>query len=123
MGQLGDGSTTDRPAAVQVKWKSNQPRTPPVRGAKAIAGGGYHSLALLADGRAFGWGWNADGQLGDGSFDTRHNPDQGAPVKWLSPPNDLGLHYEGPLTITAIAAGEKHSLGLSGRPTPPPPPP
>jgi alpha-tubulin suppressor-like RCC1 family protein len=115
-GQLGDGSTTDRTAAVQVKWRSNQPRTPPLREAKAIAGGGYHSLALLADGRAFGWGWNADGQLGDGTFDTRANPDQDAPVQWLSPPDEQGLQHVDALSVTAIAAGEKHSLALSGRP-------
>jgi alpha-tubulin suppressor-like RCC1 family protein len=35
-----------------------------------------HSLALLADGTVMAWGWNAEGQLGDGTAD-----DQAVPVE------------------------------------------
>lgn len=38
-----------------------------LRGVVAIAGGGYHSLALKSDGTVWAWGWNAYGQLGNGT--------------------------------------------------------
>jgi alpha-tubulin suppressor-like RCC1 family protein len=71
-GQLGDGSTSDRSTAAVVKGGKKL-------GAfvKAIAAGGTmkqtdggHSLALVAQGEVFGWGWNVKGQLG---IDTKSN--------------------------------------------------
>ena len=58
-----------------------------------LAGGQGHSLALL-QGRLYAFGWNYDGQLGDGSFLNRSRP-----VRVL----------EG---ATAVAAGNLHSLVL-----------
>jgi alpha-tubulin suppressor-like RCC1 family protein len=40
----------------------------------AVAAGGDHSLALLADGTVRGWGSNFIGQLADGSFTSRRTP-------------------------------------------------
>jgi alpha-tubulin suppressor-like RCC1 family protein len=39
-----------------------------------IAAGDYHSLALTSDGRAWAWGYNGYGELGDGTTDTRTSP-------------------------------------------------
>jgi RHS repeat-associated protein len=39
-----------------------------------VAAGTYHSLALEHDGRAWGWGRNAHGQLGDGTTTNRTSP-------------------------------------------------
>ena len=61
-----------------------------------IAAGAYHSLALFSDGSLYAWGWNSDGQLGDGTTDDR------------STPVLIGTGY------TAIAAGYYHSLALKG---------
>ncbi|WP_158219617.1 CARDB domain-containing protein [Ideonella sp. A 288] len=55
-GQLGDGSTTDRPLPT------------PVGGGKrwvAVAAGFAHTLAIDADGALWAWGQNDAGQLGD----------------------------------------------------------
>lgn len=57
-GQLGDGSTTNRNAPVQVSGLS---------GATDMAAGIYHSLALKSDGTVWSWGWNRESQLGDGT--------------------------------------------------------
>jgi alpha-tubulin suppressor-like RCC1 family protein len=58
-GQLGNGDPlpgTDKAAPVRVKNLS---------GVKAVAAGGYHSLALLSSGKVRSWGANLDGQLGN----------------------------------------------------------
>lgn len=39
-----------------------------------IVAGSAHSCALDVDGRAWCWGRNSEGQLGDGTFETRLNP-------------------------------------------------
>lgn len=58
-GQLGDGTTTDRPSPTAV------PAVP--GGFAAVSAGGAHSCALSTFGRTYCWGRNAVGQLGDGT--------------------------------------------------------
>ncbi len=43
-------------------------------GIVAVAGGLYHSLALTANGRVYGWGSDAHGQLGDGTANLEAQP-------------------------------------------------
>ncbi len=57
-GQLGDGTTTDRPTPVVVAG---------LTGATALAAGSAHTCALLGDGTVACWGANEYGQLGDGT--------------------------------------------------------
>ncbi|MSP61304.1 MAG: RCC1 repeat-containing protein [Myxococcales bacterium] len=64
-GQLGDGTTVDRAAPVEV---------PGISGAVALASGAYHSCALLGDGTVRCWGRNHAGQLGDGTTTDRAAP-------------------------------------------------
>ncbi len=59
MGQLGDGTFTDRYTPVQVSGLSS---------VTALGGRGYHSLALRSDGTVWAWGFNSSGQLGDGTL-------------------------------------------------------
>ena len=58
-GQLGDGSTTDRPTPVAVGGVANAVR---------IAAGGQNSMALRANGVPMVWGSNAFGELGSGTL-------------------------------------------------------
>ena len=88
-GQLGDGSHEDSPAPVAVAGLAS--------GVSAIASGGAHSCALTTAGAALCWGWNANGQLGDGSV-----TDSASAVKV----SGLG---SAPI---AIAAGGAHSCAL-----------
>ena len=39
-----------------------------------IAAGHYHSLAFLESGEVYGWGWNGNGQLGDGTTEDKIYP-------------------------------------------------
>ena len=61
---VGDGTTTDSasPVRVPIVDGSGQPGS-----FTAVAAGDNHSLALAADGTLRAWGYNADGQLGDGT--------------------------------------------------------
>jgi alpha-tubulin suppressor-like RCC1 family protein len=84
-GQLGDGTTTDRSAPVQVKGISN------IRSLAAAAESGYagHSIGLKSDGSVWAWGNNDWGQLGDGTTTQSTVP----------------VRVSGVTGVTAIAAG------------------
>ena len=86
-GQLGNGrsgAARNTPMAV-----SN------LGGVKSVKAGCHHSLALKRDGTVRAWGYNAFGQLGDGT-----NSRRTAPVKVKIK------------NVKAIAAGCDHSLAL-----------
>jgi alpha-tubulin suppressor-like RCC1 family protein len=59
-GQLGDGTTTDRPEPVQVYLGGL------VRLTKNMTAGGFHTCAIVWDMSVTCWGMNNDGQLGIG---------------------------------------------------------
>jgi alpha-tubulin suppressor-like RCC1 family protein len=68
----------------------------------AIAAGANHSLALTATGTVLAWGSNERGQLGDNTLTKRNSPVQVLDPKETTPFSD----------VTAIAAGEAHSLAI-----------
>src|SRR5205814_5606539 len=70
-------------------------------GVVAIAGGGYHSLALKPDGSVWAWGGGYFGQLGDGNFYTTGNGGVPTPVQVSSLSS-----------VIAIAGGSYYSLAL-----------
>ena len=96
-GQLGDGTTDDRdsPAAVALPGG--------VR-ATAVSAGDAHSLALGSDRKAYAWGDNSDGELGDGTTDERHSP--------------VAVAVPAGITVLAVSAGSGHSLAIVNDPGP-----
>ena len=91
-GQLGNGTTTTSSVPVPVSM-------PPGVTFTAIAAHFYHSVALDTNGQAWAWGYNADGELGDGT-----TTDRSVPVAVIMPPG---------VKFTAIASGGGgHSLAL-----------
>ncbi|MGW4165023.1 RCC1 domain-containing protein [Streptomyces sp. NPDC004788] len=93
-GRLGDGTTTDRSTPVRVcDVGETAPCTRGLSGVTSIAAGYQHSIATRADGSVVTWGFNGNGQLGDGT---------GLP---RSTPVMLGL-----TDVVSVAAGEFHSV-------------
>jgi alpha-tubulin suppressor-like RCC1 family protein len=94
----GDGSP-DRFRPVQVSGIAGAGT---LSGVVAIAAGGEHSLALRSDGSVVAWGYNGQGELGDGSTTNR-----------LTPGEVVGVGGIGTLGgVAAIAVGYTHSLAL-----------
>ncbi len=92
-GQLGDNSTDDSLTPVQVVGVEG---TGNLTGIVAIASGEHHTVALDASGSVWSWGWNATGQLGNGS-----GVDSNTPVQVLGT-NGKGV-LSGVDAITATA--------------------
>lgn len=76
-----------------------------ISNAVSIAAGGYHSLAVTSDGAVYAWGYNSNGELGNGGHDyNAHN----LPAQVISPTDATQ-----PLTGAAqVAAGANFSLAL-----------
>ena len=66
-GGLGDGTTTFRMTPVAVLM-------PPGVTFSAISAGNGHTCALTPAGAAYCWGFNANGQLGDGTVVDKLTP-------------------------------------------------
>ena len=91
-GQLGDGSTRQSLTPVSVPSLSS--------GVTAIAAGERHTCALLSTGAVKCWGYNSNGQLGDGSA---------ASVTPRTTPVSVSTLSSG---VTAISTGSYHTCAL-----------
>jgi alpha-tubulin suppressor-like RCC1 family protein len=89
-GQLGDGSATYHEAPVRVTATHRFKQL-------AASAKSSHTCALAADGAAYCWGLNADGQLGNGG--TKNSPQ---PVA-----------VAGGLKFVSIGAGRSHTCGVA----------
>ena len=99
-GQLGDGTTTQKTVPTAVDANAGKPQT-----WKLISAGGSHSLGISADsendGSAWAWGFNDNGQLGDGTTTQK------------TVPTAVDANAGKPQTWKLISAGGSHSLGIS----------
>jgi RHS repeat-associated protein len=92
-GQLGNNSSKSSSVPVQVR---NLTAVVRISAAPPIAAGYEHSLAVKSDGTVWAWGYNANGQLGNGTTKNSLVPVQ---VKNLT-------------GATGVAAGAYHSLAV-----------
>jgi uncharacterized repeat protein (TIGR02543 family) len=69
-GQLGDGTTVDKYTPTLIPFTGLEVGET----IEQISTGGSHSLVLTTNGRVYAWGWNSEGQLGDGTGDNKLIP-------------------------------------------------
>jgi alpha-tubulin suppressor-like RCC1 family protein len=91
-GQLGNGTTQTSTVPIKVKLPAGTKVT-------SVRAGCFHSLALTSTGQVLAWGFNAVGQLGNGS-----TTDSDTPVP---------VSVAAGITVAGIAAGDLHSLALT----------
>ncbi|MDO9140563.1 MAG: hypothetical protein Q7U38_09585, partial [Methylobacter sp.] len=89
-GKLGHNNTDNKAQPTQIAGIEN---------IIAISAGGNHSLLLGRDGKVYSFGWGTNGKLGHGDLHDKTVPTQIAAV--------------GDINITAISAGNEHSLLLA----------
>jgi alpha-tubulin suppressor-like RCC1 family protein len=92
VGELGLGSTANSSTPKLLTFATGTVVT-------AISAGYAHALALTASGAVYSWGYNATGQLGDGTGTTRTSP--------------VAVHLPAGTSVTAIAAGVAHSVAAT----------
>ena len=89
LGQLGDGTTTTRTSPVAVQGG--------IAFASLAPSASSHSCGLTAAGRAYCWGYNGAGQLGDGTTTNRTAP----------------VAVGGGLTFARLGVGTNHTCGIT----------
>ncbi|WP_149244295.1 T9SS type A sorting domain-containing protein [Dyadobacter sp. 32] len=88
-GEVGDGTTLQKLSPTPIGTATNW--------ASVSAGGNFFSLGITTDGKAWAWGYNSSGQLGNGTQDNKTTPAQiGSATNWVS-----------------VSAGHYHSLGIT----------
>jgi alpha-tubulin suppressor-like RCC1 family protein len=95
-GELGNGTTTNSTTPVAVSLPTGVTAT-------AIAGGGGTGFAIGSDGKLYGWGYNANGGLGDNSISNSDTP--------------VVVELPSGVTPEAITAGGgfAHAIGSDGK--------
>jgi alpha-tubulin suppressor-like RCC1 family protein len=110
-GQLGDQAG---PCMGDCPTRSSPVRAGTLTNVIGISAGGLHSLAVRADGTVWAWGYNANGQLGDGTTTTRTQPTQ-VPgltgVRMVAAGNQFSLALKSDGTVWAWGANASGQLG------------
>jgi len=99
-GQIGDGTTTDRYIPIEITGNFSLNVGETITG---VSLGSNHSSAITSEGKIFIWGFNSDGQLGDGTTTNRDTPTEITSNFTL---------YTGE-TITTVSLGYAHSSAIT----------
>lgn len=103
-GQLGDASLNDSSVPVTVSGITG---ATPASTAVSVSAGGYHSCAVMADGRVKCWGFNVSGGLGDGTGAGSAIPVLVSDIDGLSESS----------TAVSVSAGIFHTCAVMGNST------
>ncbi|KJY51509.1 RCC1 domain-containing protein [Bifidobacterium kimbladii] len=105
-GQLGN--TTTRDSSVPVRVRDPASPSDASKGLKAVqlSAGEYYSLALGSDGNAYTWGANGNGQLGDGSTNSKSAP---VPVSFNLALVITGVRFD-QTPVSGLTRGDSNSV-------------
>ena len=115
-GALGYGLTLTDDTDADTSLPSTLPFVPVGAAVKEIDAGGYHTCALLENGDAKCWGYNASGQLGveTGPYETigeYDEPSSYAPIDFGGAKVTQLVAAEGNFTIALLEGGEVDCVG------------
>jgi alpha-tubulin suppressor-like RCC1 family protein len=91
-GELGNGTTSDSWTPVSV-YSSG---TTPLTNVTQVSAGSWHSCAVISGGSVECWGYNSDGELGNGATADSSNP----------------VQVSGIASASSISAGGEHSCSI-----------
>ncbi len=97
-GELGNGDIIDQATPVAVSAGAM-----PAGAVKSITAGDYHTCAIASDDKAYCWGYNGDGQLGN---DDSEAASQTTPVAVLAGAMPAGA-------VQSITAGSYHTCAIA----------
>jgi alpha-tubulin suppressor-like RCC1 family protein len=100
-GQLGDGSRENRAAPTPIKMPgkvAGAEAEAAIPGVAAISAGERHTCLRVRSGRAYCWGDNEGGRLGDGTDEERITP----------------VEVHGLPEVVAVSAGSMHTCAVAG---------
>lgn len=102
-GQLGDGTLTDSALPVQVEAPSSVSFT-------QISSGNDHTVALDASGQAYAWGFNLNGELGNGTKTSANTP-----VKVTMPTGVIFTNVSGGMgySVALDSSGQAYAWGTN----------
>ncbi|WP_052323245.1 InlB B-repeat-containing protein [Bifidobacterium sp. 7101] len=110
-GQLGDGTVSfvgrNTPVRVKTPDRNTYPDLPKDFTYLQVSAGWQHSLALGSDGNAYAWGFNSNGELGDGTTTDRYTP-----VRVKTPDRNTYPDLPKDFTYLQVSAGYEDSLAL-----------
>ena len=99
VGQLGDGTTTNSVLPICISDKENE-----LKGKRIvdISAGEVHTVAIDEEGKVYTWGYNEDGQLGDGT-----TTNSVLPICISNKENELKGK-----NVTSILAGDERTVAI-----------
>ena len=109
-GRLGNGTSSSyqtAPVRVKTPDRKTYPDLPADFTYLQVSAGTDHSLALGSDGNVYAWGYNGQGQLGDGTTSSRY-----APVRVKTPDRKTYPDLPEDFTYLQVSAGYAHSLAV-----------
>jgi alpha-tubulin suppressor-like RCC1 family protein/regulation of enolase protein 1 (concanavalin A-like superfamily) len=105
------GTATLKVKAFKTAWQPSNSAQAAFTITGAVSGGAFHGLALMTDGTVWSWGYNVEGQLGNGTYDiqTFNGSTETTVPQQIIPGPVVGLSG-----VIALAAGEYYSTAVTG---------